>query len=64
VNEVRGISRGEPHDRPDAIIDTDPDTLNHILHADRALTKAINEGRLTISGDKQAGKRLFDAVRI
>ena len=58
------MSRGEPRDRPDTIIDTDPDTLNRILGADRALTKAINDGRLTITGDDQAGQRLFDAVRI
>jgi DNA-binding HxlR family transcriptional regulator len=58
------MSRGEPHDRPDTIVDTDPDTLNRILGVDRALTKAINDGRLTLTGDDQAGQRLFDAVRI
>jgi DNA-binding HxlR family transcriptional regulator len=56
--------RGEPHERPDTIIDSDPDTLSHILGADRALTEAVNDGRLTITGDKQAGQRLFDAVRL
>jgi DNA-binding HxlR family transcriptional regulator len=58
------VSRGEPHDRPDTIIDTDPDTLNRILGVDRALTKAIEDGRLTITGDSQAGQRLFEAVQI
>jgi DNA-binding HxlR family transcriptional regulator len=58
------MSRGEPYDRPDTIIDTDPDTLSRNLGEDRALTKAINDGRLTITGDNQAGQRLFDAVRI
>jgi DNA-binding HxlR family transcriptional regulator len=58
------MSRGEPHDRPDTIVDTDPDTLNRILGVDRALTKAINDGLLTITGDNQAGQRLFGAVRI
>jgi DNA-binding HxlR family transcriptional regulator len=58
------MSRGEPHDRPDTVIETDPDTLNHILGVDRALTRAIKVGRLTISGDNQAGQRLFEAVRI
>jgi HxlR-like helix-turn-helix protein len=58
------MSRGEPHDRPDTIVDTDPDTLNRIIGVDRAtLTTAINDGRLTITGDNQAGQRLFDAVR-
>jgi ubiquinone biosynthesis protein UbiJ len=58
------MSRGEPHDRPDTIVDTDPDTLSRILGVDQALTKAINDGRLTITGDNEAGRRLFDAVRI
>lgn len=57
------MSRGEPHDRPDTIIDTDPDTLSRILGVDKALTKAIDDGRLTITGDGKAGRRLFDAVR-
>ena len=61
--QLAEMSRGEPHDRPDTIVDTDPDTLNRILGADRALTKAINDGRLTITGDNQAAQRLFDAVR-
>jgi ubiquinone biosynthesis protein UbiJ len=58
------MSRGEPHDRPDTIIDTDPDTLNRILGTDQELTQAINDGHLAITGDNQAGQRLFDAVRI
>jgi len=58
------VSRGEPHDRPDTIIETDPDTLNRVLGTDQELTKAINDGRLTITGDQQAGQRLFDAIRL
>jgi DNA-binding HxlR family transcriptional regulator len=58
------ISRGEPHDQSDTIIDTDSDTLNGILGADQTLTEAIDDGRLTITGNSQAGQRLFDAVRI
>lgn len=58
------MSRGEPHERPDAILDTDPDTLNRIIGDDRALASAIDDGLLTLTGDDQAGKRLFDAVRI
>jgi DNA-binding HxlR family transcriptional regulator len=62
--ELVELSRGEPHERPDAIVDTDPDTLNRILGVDWALTKAISDGRLTIIGDNEAGQRLFDALRI
>ncbi|WP_336205246.1 winged helix-turn-helix transcriptional regulator [Nonomuraea sp. LPB2021202275-12-8] len=56
------MGRGEPHDRPDTIIETDPDTLAGILGVDQALTTAIKDGRITISGDDQAGRRLFDAT--
>jgi DNA-binding HxlR family transcriptional regulator len=51
-------SRGEPHDRPDAIIDSDPGTLSRALgngQPDRA--------RLTITGDAEAAWRLLDATR-
>jgi hypothetical protein len=59
------MSRGEPRDRPDTIVDTDSDTLDRILlGAADALTEAISGGRLTITGDNEAGRRLFDAVRI
>jgi DNA-binding HxlR family transcriptional regulator len=58
------MSRGEPHDRPDTVIDTDPDTLSRVLGVDRALTEAIDAGQLTVTGDDRAGQRLFDAVRI
>lgn len=59
------MSRGEPHGRPDAVIDTDPDTLDRVLGLDPpALTKAIDDGRLTITGDDEAGRRLFDAARV
>jgi DNA-binding HxlR family transcriptional regulator len=58
------LSRGEPHDRPDTIIDTDPDTLNRIVgSAPAVLTKAIHDGRLTITGNDLAGQRLLNAAR-
>ncbi|WP_051580554.1 winged helix-turn-helix transcriptional regulator [Pseudonocardia acaciae] len=55
------MRRGEPPGRPDTIVDTDPDTVNRILD-DRALTEAIDEGRLTLTGDAHAGRRLFEAT--
>ncbi|REE97675.1 SCP-2 sterol transfer family protein [Thermomonospora umbrina] len=58
------MSRGESHDRPDTIIDTDPDTLSRVLGAKVTLTEAVNGGRLTITGDDRAGQRLSDAARI
>jgi DNA-binding HxlR family transcriptional regulator len=58
------MRRGEPHDRPDTVIDSDPDTMARILGVGRAVAKAIKEGRLTITGDTQAGQRLFEAMRL
>lgn len=58
------LSRGEPYGKPDTVIDTDPDTLNRVLGADRALTTATEDGLLTMTGDDQAGRRLFDAARV
>jgi DNA-binding HxlR family transcriptional regulator len=58
------LTRGEPHELCDTVLETDPDTLSRVLGVDRALTKAVKDGRLTITGHKQDGKRLFDAVRL
>jgi DNA-binding HxlR family transcriptional regulator len=57
------MRRGEPHDLPDTIVDTDPDTLSQALGADAGLTRAIDGGGLALSGDVRAGRRLFDAAR-
>jgi DNA-binding HxlR family transcriptional regulator len=58
------VSRGEPHDRPDTIIDSDPDTLSRVLGEQESFAKAIADGQLTITGDDKAGQRLFDAAQI
>lgn len=57
-------SRGEPTARPDTVIDTDPDTLAGVLGVDHALTRALDDGRLIVTGNTGAARRLFDAVRI
>lgn len=62
--ELADVSRGEPRDRADTIVETDPDTLDTVLGADDALGKAMKKGQLTITGDEEAGQRLFAAVRL
>lgn len=57
------VSRGEPRE-PDTVVETDADTLDEVLGADGALAAAVDEGRLTLTGDGDAGRRLFAAVRI
>jgi DNA-binding HxlR family transcriptional regulator len=57
------MRRGEPHDPPDTIVDTDPDTLSRILVESGGPTRAMDDGVLAITGDGRAGKRLFDAAR-
>jgi DNA-binding HxlR family transcriptional regulator len=58
------MTRGEPHNRPDTTIETDPDTLSQVIVDDRALTRALKDGHLTITGDKKAAHNLFDAARL
>lgn len=58
------VYRGEPHTRPDTVITTDPGTLDQLLGAGSAFTDALDDGRLSITGDGQAGRRLFQAVII
>lgn len=62
--ELTDVSRGEPHAQPDTIIDSDPDTLAVALADDPTLSKAVDAGRLAITGDEKAGQRLFHATRI
>jgi DNA-binding HxlR family transcriptional regulator len=62
--ELAEVSRGEPHQRPDTILETDPNTLNDVLGDDRKLAKATKDGLLVIAGDQKAGRRLFEAVRV
>jgi DNA-binding HxlR family transcriptional regulator len=62
--ELIEVSRREPHQPPDATVESDPDTLAHILGVDQARDKAIEDGRLAITGDAQAAQRLFHAVQI
>lgn len=62
--QLAGMSRGEPQDRPDTTIVSDPDTFSRVLDGEEVLTEAIDDGQLTITGDSRAGRRLFDAARI
>ncbi|WP_033442211.1 winged helix-turn-helix transcriptional regulator [Saccharothrix sp. NRRL B-16314] len=57
------MSRGEPRE-PDTVIETDPGTLDRVVGAAGALAEAVEQGRLTLTGDGEAGRRLFDAVRL
>ena len=57
------VSRGEPP-TSDATVDTDSDTLDDVIGDAPALTSAITDGRLTITGDEQAARRLFAAIRL
>ncbi|MBB4907694.1 winged helix-turn-helix transcriptional regulator [Actinophytocola algeriensis] len=57
------VSRGEPHGRPDAVIDTDSDTLDDVIGDDEAFTTAIDSGWLTVTGDDTAARLLFASTR-
>ncbi len=55
------VARGEPQERPDAVIDTDSNTLDELVGKEQTLRKALKEGRLTITGDTDAVDRLLAA---
>jgi len=52
------LARGSAED-PAATIETDPATLAQVLWHDRRLTETERSGDLTISGSRQAAKRLL-----
>lgn len=52
------IGRGNA-DRPDAIIESDPDTLAAIAYDGRKLDEALRAGDVTIEGNKAAVKRFL-----
>jgi DNA-binding HxlR family transcriptional regulator len=62
--QLTEMSRSEPRDRPDAVIDSDPDTLSQVLDGRQTLAEAIDAARITVTGDEKAVRRLFDAARI
>jgi len=57
------MRRGEVQGTPDAVVSTDADTLARIIGVPRGLTRAIDDGRVVLTGDREAGRRLFEAVR-
>jgi DNA-binding HxlR family transcriptional regulator len=56
-NEI-SVARGDA-DRPDAIIETDPDTINSVLWGTRSLTDAQRAHEMTIEGDKALVNRFL-----
>jgi DNA-binding HxlR family transcriptional regulator/putative sterol carrier protein len=50
------VARGDA-DQADAMIDTDPNTLNAVLWGDRPLAEAQRSGKMTTEGDKTAVER-------
>jgi DNA-binding HxlR family transcriptional regulator len=55
------VERGEAQE-PNAIIETDPQTLRALLTKRTRLVKATREGHMTLTGDADAVKRLIEAV--
>jgi DNA-binding HxlR family transcriptional regulator len=49
----------DPSDRPDAIIETDADTLSSVIWDGRELDDALRAGHMTLEGDRRAVDRLL-----
>lgn len=57
------VRRGEAQEGADAIVETDPETLNRIVGGrDGELRTALDDGRLNIIGDHESGRRLLAAA--
>jgi DNA-binding HxlR family transcriptional regulator len=59
VDDQIEVARGDAH-QADAIIDTDPDTLNAVLWRGRPLADAQRSGSMTVEGDKAAVARFVE----
>jgi DNA-binding HxlR family transcriptional regulator len=57
-------SRGEHHERPDAVVETDPGTLGELMSGALTVAGAADARRLTLTGDAAAAQRLLDAARM
>lgn len=57
-------ARGEHHDRPDTVMDTDPGTLGELMAGALTVAGAADARRLTLTGDAAAAQRLLDAARM
>jgi DNA-binding HxlR family transcriptional regulator len=53
-----GARRGEP-EAPDAVIETDPETLGTVLLDGRQLERAIDSGDMRIQGDRELAARFL-----
>jgi alkyl sulfatase BDS1-like metallo-beta-lactamase superfamily hydrolase len=56
ADDELAVARGDA-DQADAMIDTDPGTLDAVLWKGRTLADARRSGKLTIEGDKAAVRR-------
>jgi DNA-binding HxlR family transcriptional regulator len=56
------VTRGNSPGTPDAVIETDAATLEQIFSKQLTIGNAIQDDRLTVTGDVKAGKRLLEAV--
>jgi DNA-binding HxlR family transcriptional regulator len=60
-NGVLTLERGEA-DRPEAVLDTDPDTYAAVAYMGRPLEDAIASGALRFEGDPEAFRRLVSCI--
>ncbi|TQM38514.1 winged helix-turn-helix transcriptional regulator [Pseudonocardia cypriaca] len=56
------IARGTAPDRPDAVVETTPTTLDELIGHQKELTEAVGAGEATVTGDLAATRRLLEAL--
>lgn len=61
---LAGLWRGQLNAEPDAVVMTDPATLESLLSGRQPLAKVIEDGGLTLTGDVAVVELLLAAVRV
>lgn len=60
--QLAGLWRGQPNSEPDAVVRTDPITLESPVFGHRPLSAVLTDGALTVAGDITAVEYLMAAV--
>ncbi|MGP4105130.1 winged helix-turn-helix transcriptional regulator [Nonomuraea sp. KM90] len=60
--ELVEASRGQLQDKPDAVIETDTATLLDLMTGQHDLVDAVESGRVSVTGDVEAVRRLVQAA--
>lgn len=64
AGRLEQVVRDHPRTGPDTVIETDPLTLSEVMSGRRDAREAVDDTRITLEGDTEAGFRLLAAARM